>query len=180
MIPTPSPWPRALATWLAGLIILVFSTTLFAWWEVGGVRLQPLTVVAVSAGFHLPMALGGVVVFSLGILADLLSGGFVGLSLSALMFAFLMSAIAQRWLDISSWQFQMVAVGLLGLFGRFIVLGGLILAERGYLAPAHGWPALSAGSVLAAITAPLFFHILEKMVAAAYKIWPSSNGQGMG
>lgn len=178
MIPQPSPWPRALATGLMGFILLVLSTTLLAWWDVGGVRLQPVIVVAVSAGFYLPLTLGTVVVFLLGVLADLLSGGFVGLCLSAMMVAFLISVGLATWLDIDTWPFQMIAVGLLSLVGQLIVLGGLVLAERSFVAPANQWLIIVTQSFLCALTAPLFFLLLEKLVALLSRLWPSRESLG--
>lgn len=178
MIPKPSPWPRLLATALLGFILLVLSTTVFAWWEMGGVRLHPIIVVAVSAGFYLPLAAGAAVVFLLGILADLLSGGFVGLQLSALMGAFLISAALANWLDISTWPFQMIAVGLLSLAGQLVVVGGLVLAERRFLAPADYWLTVLAQAVLCAVTAPVFFFLLEKLVAAVSRVWPRRDALG--
>lgn len=178
MIPQPSPWPRALATLLTGFILLVLSTTVFAWWEMGGVRLQPITVVAVSAGFNLPLVLGGIVVFIVGVAADLLSGGFVGLTLSALMLAFVVSAVVQRVLDLDTWVSGMFVVGLLNLLGQFAVIGGLVLAERSFLAPSNYWLILIVEAVLCALTAPVFFALLEKLTSLLARIMPAREGLG--
>jgi rod shape-determining protein MreD len=175
MKPPERRGPRILATALIGFLLLVLSTTVLAWWRIGPIRLQPMMVIAVSAGFNLPLGSGGILVMLLGCMADVVSGGFLGLNLSGYMAAFLVSAVAQRGLNITSWPFQMIAVGLFTLVGQLLVLGGLYVADRPFLAPANLWLALAAQAVISAVAAPLFFWILERLVTRLDSIWPSGD-----
>ena len=88
----------------------------FNWWAVGSLRLQPLLVVVVSAGFRLPFLPGAALVFFLGYLSDIFSGGVVGLQVAVYMMIFVVCALAQLKLEINSWPFQMAAVGVMSLF----------------------------------------------------------------
>jgi rod shape-determining protein MreD len=166
--------PRLAGTLLTGFLLLVFSTTLFAWWAVGPLRLQPLLVVVVSAGFRLPFVSGALTVFFLGYLSDVLSGGILGLQVTVYLLVFVVCSLAQRKLEINSWPFQMAAVGIMSLLVQVFLLGGLILAQRKYLAP----PNLALAGVQAllnAFTAPLFFGALEGLVKFFKRLWPKEQ-----
>ncbi len=171
-------WPRFIATLVVGFILIVLSTTLFAWWAVGPLRLQPLMVVVVSAGFYLPLGFGGILVLFFGGLSDLLSGGIIGLQLSAYMVVFLCCAIAQRQIEIYSWPLQMLAVAVMSMVSQLLVVGGLYLIHREQLVPANMMAVAVAQAVLIALIAPLFFSILEAMVRLAVRLWPKEHHAG--
>ena len=171
--------PRVVATAVVGFLLLVLSTTVLAWWRVGPIRLQPMMVVAVSAGFNLPVGAGGILVLLLGLVADTVSGGFLGLNLSGYMAAFLISSLAQRGLNITSWPFQMAAVGLFTMLGQFLVLGGLYVADRPFLAPANLWLVLTVQALISAVAAPLFFWVLEGLVNRLEAVWPAGDKRAM-
>jgi rod shape-determining protein MreD len=160
-----------MGTFISGLFLIVLSTTLFAWWAVGPLRLQPLLVVVVSAGFRLPFVVGALAVFFLGYLSDVLSGGILGLQVTVYFLVFVICSLAQRKLEINSWPFQVAAVGVMSLLVQVLLAGGLILAQRNYLAQ----PNLALAGVQAllnALTAPLFFGALEGMVRLFKRLWP--------
>ena len=172
-------WPRFIATLALGFILTVFSTTLFAWWAVGPLRLQPIMVVVVSAGFYLPLGLGGILVLFLGYLSDLVSGGIIGLQLSSYMVAFLFCALAQRQIEIHSWPLQMLAVAVMSLVSQLLVVTGLYLIHREQLVPANLMAVAVAQAMLTALTAPLFFSLLEAMVRLAQRLWPKERHSGL-
>ncbi len=168
-------WPRFVATLLMGFILTVFSTTVFAWWAVGPLRLQPLMVVVVSAGFYLPLGMGGLLVLFLGCLSDLLSGGILGLQLTAYMVVFLGCAIAQRQIEIYSWPLQVLTVAVMSMVFQLLVVGGLYLIHREQLVPANLMAVAMAQAVLTALTAPLFFTMLEGLVRLTLRLWPKER-----
>lgn len=166
--------PRLVGTVITGLFLIVLSTTLFAWWAVGPLRLQPLVVVVVSAGFRLPFVAGALAVFLLGYVSDVLSGGILGLQLTVYFLVFVICSLAQLKLEINSWPFQVAAVGIMSLLVQALLLGGLVLAQRNFLAQ----PNLALAGVQAllnALTAPLFFGTLEGMVGFINRIWPQER-----
>jgi cell shape-determining protein MreD len=165
-------WPRAAATLILGYLLTVLSTTAFAWWAVGPLRLQPLLPVVVAAGFRLPAGVGGLVVLALGYLADLVSGGVVGLQLGAYVAVFAVCQIAQRELDINSWFLQMAAVGLMSLLFQLLVMGGLVLVHRGELMPQNLTWVLGAQAALTALTAPLFMAMWEALAGGLARMAP--------
>lgn len=172
------PGPRFIATLFLGFMLTVFSTTIFAWWAVGPLRLQPLVVVVVSAGFYLPVGWGGLLVLFLGCLSDLLSGGILGLQLTALMVVFLACAIAQRQIEIYSWPLQIMAVAVMSVVSQLLVVGGLYLIHREQLVPVNLMAVAGAQAVLTALTAPLFFGMLEGLVRLAQRLWPKERHAG--
>lgn len=171
-------WPRFVATLVLGFFLIVLSTTLFAWWAVGPLRLQPLMVVVIAAGFFLPLGPGGILVLFFGYLSDLLSGGIIGLQLSSYMVVFLCCAIAQRKIEIYSWPLQMIAVAVMSMVSQFLVVGGLYLIHREQLVPANLMTIAAAQALLTALTAPVFFSILGALVRLAVRLWPKEHGSG--
>ncbi|KMY68617.1 hypothetical protein AAU61_03000 [Desulfocarbo indianensis] len=171
-------WPRLIATLFMGFILIVFSTTLFAWWAVGPLRLQPLMVVVISAGFYLPLGPGGLLVLFFGYLSDLLSGGVLGLQLTAYMVVFLACAVAQRQIEIHSWPLQMLAVAAMSVVFQLLVAGGLFLIHREQLVPTNLAAVLITQAALTALTAPLFFTLLDGLVRLAVKLWPKERRTG--
>jgi rod shape-determining protein MreD len=171
-------WPRFIATLVLGFLLTVFSTTLFAWWAVGPLRLQPIMVVVVAAGFYLPLGLGGILVLFFGCISDLLSGGVIGLQLSAYMVVFLCCAMAQRQIEIHSWPLQMMAVAVMSLVAQLLVVGGLYLIHREQLVPVNLMAVAAAQAALTALTAPLFFTILEALVRLTVRLWPKERRAG--
>ncbi|MFH1035175.1 MAG: hypothetical protein V1806_11765 [Pseudomonadota bacterium] len=168
-----SPWPRILATALLGFLLTVLSTTLFAWWAVGAVKLQPVVVMVVSAGFRLPLLAACSLGVFLGYLNDLVSGGVVGLQVLAFVVVANCCALAQRKLEINSWPFQMIAVGLMSLVTQLALIGGVVLVNRGQLVPLGLPLVLLAQALLSALTAPVFFALLEALVGLLARLWPS-------
>jgi cell shape-determining protein MreD len=172
-----APAPRVAATLLMGFIISVLSTTAFSWWAVGPLRLQPLVVMVVSAGFRLPLIPGGLVTLSLGYLADLASGGVSGLQITAYLLVLSVCAVAERKLEINSWPFQMLSAGAMSLLFQMVVVGGIsLLARQPLHSPSLLW-VLGAQAALTALTAPVFFGILEFMVTVFDHFWPHQSGQ---
>ena len=166
--------PRVAGTLACGVLLIVLGTTLFNWWAVGTLRLQPLVVVVVSAGFRLPFLPGAALVFFLGYLSDIFSGGVIGLQVTVYMIVFVACALAQLKLEINSWPFQMAAVGVMSLLVQVLLVGGLILVHRNYLSPPN--PALAgAQALLSALTAPLFFTGLDGLVGLFTRIWPKER-----
>jgi rod shape-determining protein MreD len=168
-----SPWPRLLATGLLGFLLTVLSTTFFAWWAVGAVKLQPVVVMVVSAGFRLPLVAACSLAVFLGYLNDLVSGGVVGLQVLAFVVVANACALAQRKLEISSWPFQMMAVGLMSLVTQMAMIGGVVLINRGQLMPLGLHLVLAAQALLSALTAPVFFAVLEALVRLFTSLWPT-------
>lgn len=162
--------PRVLGSFAAGFMLLVAGSTLFSWWALGPLRLEPLMALVVSAGFRLPLLAGGLVVFVLGYLEDALSGGVIGIRVTAYLLVFFICALAQRKLEINSWPFQMVSVGLMSLVFQLGVLGGLSLVDFQHLAPANLLWVVGTQAALSAFTAPLFFGFLELMIRLAGKL----------
>ena len=166
--------PRVAGTLVCGVLLIVLGTTLFNWWAVGSLRLQPLLVVVVSAGFRLPFLPGAALVFFLGYLSDVFSGGVIGLQVAVYMIVFVACALAQLKLEINSWPFQMAAVGLMSLVFQLLLVGGLSLVHRQYLSPPN--PGLAgAQALLSALTAPLFFTGLEGLVRLSVRFWPKER-----
>ncbi len=173
-----SPAPRLLATLLAGVIFTVLSTTLFAWWSVGPLRLKPLVVVIVSAGFRLPLGRGGLMVLALAYLNDLLSGGIIGLNAVSYMVVFSICAAAQRKLQIESWPLQILTVALMSMVMQLLVVAGLMLTRWEHLVPHNFYWMVGAQSLLSALTAPLFFGFLETLVRLVGRLWPKERRLG--
>ncbi len=173
-----SPTPRLLATLLAGVIFTVLSTTLFAWWAVGPLRIKPLVVVIVSAGFCLPLGRGGLLVLALAYLNDLLSGGIIGLNAVAYMVVFLVCALARRKLQIESWPFQMLTVALMSMVMQFLVVAGLMLTRWDHLVPTNFYWVMGAQALLSALTAPIFFGLVEGLVRLVGRLWPRERRLG--
>lgn len=173
--PETGAWPRALALVVLGFLFTVLSTTLFSWWAVGPLRLSPVVVVAVSASFQLPLPLGGAVVLFLGYLADLLSGGVVGLQLTAYIFIFVVCALVRRQLAIDSIPFQMASVWVMTALSQSVVVAGLALLNRGPLVSGSLPWLVAAQATLSALTAPVFFWMIDLLAALIQKVWPSQN-----
>lgn len=171
----PRTGPRMAATLLLGFLFSVLSTTLFAWWAVGPLRLAPLVVVVVSAGFRLPLIPGGAAVLFLGYLADLLSGGAVGLQLTVLLVIFLVCAAAQRQLAIDSIPFQVVSVWLMTALNQVLLVAGMVLMNRGHLIPANLPWVVAAQATLGALTAPVFFWMLDALARLFERLWPKQK-----
>lgn len=172
-----APAPRVAATLLMGFIVAVLSTTVFSWWAAGPLRLQPLVVMVVSAGFRLPLIPGGLVAVVLGYLADLASGGVNGLQITAYLMVLSVCAVAERKLEISSWPFQMLAAGAMSLLFQLAVIGGISLISHQPLHSPHLFWVLGAQAALTALTAPVFFGVLEFLVAVFDHFWPRQSGQ---
>ena len=160
---------------LLGLILSVLSTTVFAWWAVGPLRVQPMIVLIVSAGFTLRLSSGAMVVVVLGILQDLQSGGMVGLNLTAFSVVFLICALAERKLAINAYSLQMSAVGVMSLVEQLIVWGGLGLVRQNSAIPLNLAWLVGAQAVLSALTAPLFFGLLELITGLVTNVWPTEK-----
>lgn len=169
-------FPRLAATLLMGVLLTVLSTTLFSWWAIGPLKLRPVEVVIVSAGFRLPLLWGGALVFILGYMTDLISGGVIGLHVVAYMVVLAACSMAQRKLQISSWPFQMVAVAVMTTVSQLLVEAGLMLVRREHLAPVNLHWLMAAQSALTALTAPLFFSALETLVRIFNRLRPGGRG----
>ncbi len=168
-------WPRALAILVMGFFLAVLGTTLFSWWSLGPVRLEPLIVLVVSAGYRLPLILGFVVTFILGYLADLLSGGVMGLNLVIFSVVYVICQLAQRKLNIDSWPFQMLSVGIMAILSHLLMAGGLTLTVPSYAPPAGLPLVLAAQGAVSALTAPLFFGLTEGLVRLFSRFWPQER-----
>lgn len=169
-------WPRFVATLLMGYVLTALTPTMFDWWSVGSLQMQPLVVVIVSAGFRMPLVPGALITLFLGYLTDLCSGPPVGLQLTSYVIVLCCCAVAERKLDIASWSLQMLAVGLMSLLQQGLVMGGLILV---YDATGPQWDQLAAvlgHSLLCALTAPLFFGALELLVRFLGRLIPVGGG----
>ena len=168
-----SPWPRLLATACLGFVLTVLSTTLFAWWTAGNLKLQPVVVMVVSAGFRLPLAASCSLAVLLGYMNDLVSGGVVGLQVLAYLIVACSCSLAQRKLELNAWPLQMLSVGVMTLVTQLTMIGGVMLVNRGQLVPLSLHLALGAQSLLSALTAPIFFGLLEGLVGIFNRLWPS-------
>jgi cell shape-determining protein MreD len=167
--------PRLAASIVLSFILLVLDTTVFAWWSLGPLKLLPLIPMAVSAGFRLAMLPGVILVLFIGYCSDVLSAGVVGLQLTAFQVVYLMSAVAERRLEINSWPLQMLAVGLMTIVFQLIIAVGLNLMDQGYLDAARLSWIILAQALLSAITAPAVFGALEYTTNLAIKLWPSDG-----
>ena len=168
----PPVGPRLLATLVLGFLFFVMDTTVFSWWAIGPLRLQPILVLVVSAGFRLPLLWAGPLIFLLGYMGDLLSGGVVGLQITAYVVVLVTCAVAQRKLEISLWPFQMAAVGVMSLVFQLLVEGGLYLLDRSQVLAANLPWVLAVQALLSAFTAPIFFALLEGLVSLLSTMWP--------
>jgi cell shape-determining protein MreD len=169
--------PRVAATLLMGFLLVVLSTTVFSWWSAESLRLQPIVVVVVSAGFRLPLIPGGLVAVVLGYLADLASGGISGLQITAYIMVLSSCAMAERKLEINSWPFQMLAAGAMSLLSQLAVTGGIFLISRQPLNSPHLFWVLGSQAALTSLTAPVFFGALELLVVLLDQFWPRQSGQ---
>lgn len=168
-------WPRALATIILGLFLVVLGTTLFSWWSLGPLRLEPLIALVVAAGYRLPLVMGFFVVWALAYLADLVSGGVMGLTLVSYSMVYVACTLAQRKLQIDSWPFQMLAVGLMNVLYQLLYLGGLFLTHQEYAPGANLALLLAAQAVLNALTAPVFLGLLEGLSGLIAHLWPEDR-----
>jgi cell shape-determining protein MreD len=171
-------WPRALATLVLGLFMVVLGTTVFSWWTLGPLRLEPLTALVVAAGYRLPLIMGFLVVWTLAYLTDLVSGGLMGLTLVSYSVVYVACTLGQRKLQIDSWPFQMLAVGLMSVLHHLLVLGGLYLTRQGYAPAANPALLLAAQALLSALTAPIFLALLEGLTALLARFWPEQRKAG--
>ena len=167
--------PRAVATLVMGFVLAVLSSTLFAWWAMGPVRLDPLIVMVVSAGFRLRFAWAAGLAFALGFMDDTLSGGILGLSITAFVLVVFCCSLAERKLQIRSYPLQMAAVGIMSLVAQAAVTGGLLLADRPHVFTAQLPGVILAQALLNAMTAPVFFAILEVLVRLFGAVWAKSK-----
>ncbi|MGD9124937.1 MAG: hypothetical protein PVG60_07580 [Desulfarculaceae bacterium] len=173
----PGAGPLLAATALLGIILVVLSTTAFAWWALGPFRLQPLVILAVAAGFRLPLFSGGLVVFSLGYLSDLLSGGIVGLQVTALVAVYVICALAERKLEVNTWPLQMLAVGVMTpLFLVLVLLGLWLVYKQSPMRPDTS-AVILAQAVANAVCAPLFFAALRAIVRLLDRFWPQKRSR---
>jgi cell shape-determining protein MreD len=156
-------------------IFAVLDTTLFAWWSLGPLKMQPLIPLVVSAGFNLPLLYGGVLTLFIGYVSDVLSAGVVGLEITAYQMVFLSCAMARMRLEINSWPLQMMAVGLVSLMFQAIVALGLSLVEREHLTTGNLSWVMTAQALLCALTAPIFFGVLEFFTHMLRKMWPKDR-----
>ena len=173
------PGPRLLASYLLAFIFAVLNTTLFDWWALGPLKLQPLIPVVVSAGFKLPLLHGGILVLFIGYVSDVLSAGVVGLEITAYELVFICCALAQRRLEINSWPLQMLSVGLMALLFQTIVALGLSLVEREHLTTGNLSWVMMAQALLSAFTAPLFVGCLELVTMIFRRMWPEERNIGL-
>lgn len=173
-----TPWPRLLATVLLGFVLTVLSTTFFAWWSLGALKLQPVVVMVVSAGFRLPLAAACALAVLLGYMNDLVGGGVLGLQVLAYLMVAIGCAVAQRKLEISSWPFQMMSAGLMTLAVQLVMIGGVMLVKRDQLVPLGLPSVLAAQALVSALTAPVFFGLLEALVGIITRLWPSRGQAG--
>lgn len=170
-----SSWPRALGTAVMGLLMAVLGTTAFSWWALGPLRLEPIIVLVVSAGYRLPLVLGFVVVMFLGYVADLISGGVMGLNVVIFTVVYVICQLARRKLDIASWPFQMLSVGVLTIVDHLLTVGMITLTVASYLPPANLPLLLLAQALLNALTAPLFFGLNEALIRVLARFWPAEH-----
>lgn len=168
-------WPRALATVGLGFFMVVLGSTVFSWWALGPLKLEPVTALVVAAGYRLPLVMGFVVVWVLAYMGDLVSGGAMGLSLVAYSVVYVTCTLGQRKLQIDSWPFQMLAVGLMSVLYHLLILGGLLLTHREYAPSANLALLLAAQAVLNALTAPVFLGLLEGLTALIARFWPEQR-----
>lgn len=168
-------WPRFVATLLLGFLLVTLSATLFNWWAAGPLQLQPLIVIIVSAGFHLPLIPGAVITFLLAYMYDLVSGGPLGMQMTAYMVVFCLCKLAERKLEINSWPFQMAAVCVLSVIRQFLVLIGVALVQGLDPAVLKTLWAIPGHAILAALTAPIFFGLLDWLIKLISKLSPAAR-----
>ncbi|MCB2193722.1 MAG: hypothetical protein KQI62_19255 [Deltaproteobacteria bacterium] len=171
----PNRWPRALGTSVMGLLFAVLGTTAFSWWALGPLRLEPIIVLVVSAGYRLPLVLGFVVVMFLGYVADLISGGVMGQSVVIFTIIYVICQLARRKLDIASWPFQMLSVGVLTIVDHLLTAGAVTLTVTSYVPPVNLPLLLLAQALINALTAPLFFGLNEGLVGILGRLWPAER-----
>jgi cell shape-determining protein MreD len=152
-----------LAALLVGFLVIVLSTTVFNWWAIGGVRIQPVTAVVVWCGFKLPLLTGGLLVMLLGGVSDSLSGGVIGLQIFINVFIFCGCVIAESKLALDNWIYQMAATGAMSITNSLLATGGLLLISHNHLLPSHFWLTLLLQAAASALCAPLFFIALESL-----------------
>ncbi|MCF8034202.1 MAG: hypothetical protein K9K66_15870 [Desulfarculaceae bacterium] len=170
-----SRWPRAAATLILGFFFAVLSTTVFSWWSLGPLRLEPMIVLVVSAGYRLPLILGFVVVWALAYLTDLIAGGVLGLNVVIFSLVYVICQLAQRKLNIDSWPFQMLSVGLMTILAHLLMASGLTLTIDAYT-PSGNLPLLLlAQGLISAFIAPLFFGLTEGLVSLLAHFWPQER-----
>lgn len=166
-------WPRALGTAVMGLLLAVLGTTAFSWWALGPLRLEPLIVLVVSVGYRLPLVLGFIVVMFLGYVADLVSGGVMGINVVVFTVVYVICQLARRKLDIASWPFQMLSVGVLTILSHLLTAGAVTLTVPSYVPPVNLPLLLLAQALINALTAPLFFGLNEGLVGLLGRLWPA-------
>ena len=115
-------------------------------------------MMVVSAGFRLRFAWAAGIAFALGFVNDTLSGGILGLSITAYVMVVFCCSLAERKLQIRSYPLQMAAVGLMSLLSQSVMAGGLLLADRPHVFTGQLPGVILAQSLLNAMTAPVFFR----------------------
>lgn len=168
-------WPRFVATLLFGFLLVALSCTLLDWWSAGPLQLQPLIVVIVSAGFHMPLIPGAIIAFFLGYIYDVSSGGPLGLQMTSYIVVFCLCKMAERKLEINSWPFQMAAVCLLSAVRQILVLLGVVLVCGLDKAMLQNLWAIPGHAILVALTAPIFFGILDWLIKLLSWLSPSAR-----
>ncbi|MCB2228554.1 MAG: hypothetical protein KQH53_17900 [Desulfarculaceae bacterium] len=153
----------------------MLSTTVFSWWSVGPLRLEPMIVLVVSAGYRLPLVLGFVVVWALAYLMDLISGGVLGLNIVIYSVVYVICQLARRKLNIDSWPFQMLSVGVMTMLAHLLMAAGLTLTIPSYIPPANLPLLLLAQGLISALVAPLFFGLIEALVRPMARFWPDER-----
>ncbi len=168
-------WPRFMATLLLGFLLVALSCTLFNWWSAGPLQLQPLIVVVISAGFHIPLIPGAILTFFLAYIYDLSSGGPMGLQMTSYVVVFCLCKLAERKLEINSWPFQMAAVCLLSLVRQALVMLGMVLVQGMEDPQLDNLWAIPGHAILVALTAPIFFGLLDWLIKLISRLSPTAR-----
>lgn len=171
MIGDSNRWPAMAATLVIGFFLVVASTTVFGWFQIYSLKVRPLVALVVWAGFSLPLIGGGLVVILLAYLADLVSGGMVGLQIISMVVVFLAGGLAGRRLEITAWPLQVAAVFMLSLLYQLVFWGALNLAPRLHIQPSNFPWMIPPQALLDAAVAPLFIFMVNLLVRWLAAFW---------
>jgi hypothetical protein len=99
----------------------------------------------------------------------------MGLNVLIFVVVYVLCQLARLKLDITSWPFQMLSVGLLTIPAHLLTAGAVTLTVPSYAPPANLPLLLLAQAVINAFTAPLFFGLNEALAGLLARFGPATG-----
>jgi rod shape-determining protein MreD len=150
---------------LVGLGLVVFQTTVMAWFIPGGFSPQLVIVLIFFLGIHAPILGGAVTVVCVGFIQDAAGGGMFGLSALIFLFIFFFTGIIRQKLDPTAPPYIVLSVFICVLGAGTITFMTLFLFDWPYEVTSMTCSASSfkliVSSILTAVLGPLIYRILD-------------------